>query len=184
MKFDPQKHHRRSIRLKEYDYSQQGWYFITLCTKDRKRLFGKVVDSNIKLNEWGKIAEKEWLKTAEIRKNIIIDRYIIMPNHLHGIIGIVDGEAGYSKGTMHRAPTVLAPPKEQFGKPTTNSIPTIIRSYKAVITKTINSRRNTPGSPVWQKNYYERVIRNEPEINRIRKYIIENPAKWQDDKYY
>ena len=178
MKFDPQKHHRRSIRLKGYDYSQSGWYYITLCTRNRERLFGEVVGSNMKLIELGKIAEKEWLKTAKIRKNIIIDQYIIMPNHLHGIIGIMDREAE-SKGTMHRAPTI-----EQFSKPTSNSIPTIIRGFKSAVTKKINNLRNTPYVSVWQRNYYERVIRNEPELNRIRNYILQNPLNWDIDKYY
>jgi len=103
-----------------------------------------------------------------------------MPNHLHGIIGIVDEpEEISSKGTRHRAPTI-----EQYGKPTSNSIPTIIRSYKASVTKKINIERNTRGALIWQRNYYERIIRDEPELNRIRKYIIENPFKWQQDKYF
>ena len=183
MKFDPQIHHRRSIRLRGYDYSQSGWYFITLCTKNREHLFGEVINGKTILNELGKIAEREWQRTEEIRKNTKIDQYVIMPNHLHGIIGIMEAEV-FSKGTMHRAPTDLAPTLECFGKPTTNSIPTIIRSYKATVTKKINSLLDTPGAFVWQRNYFERVIRNEPELIRIRSYIIENPAKWQDDKYY
>jgi len=96
-----------------------------------------------------------------------------MPNHLHGIIGIVDeDEEISSKGTMHLAPTESTTTTEQFGKPTSNSIPTIIRSYKASVTQKINIERNTPGAAVWQRNYFERIIRDEPELNRIRKYII------------
>jgi REP element-mobilizing transposase RayT len=102
-----------------------------------------------------------------------------MPNHLHGIIGIVEDEDVSGKGTMHRAPTI-----EQFAKPTSNSIPTIIRGFKSAVTKIINIKRNALEASVWQRNYYEQVIRNEPELNRIRKYIIENPIKWQYDKYY
>lgn len=153
--------------------------FFTLCTKNRELLFGEVANGKIVLNEWGKIVDKEWQQTAEIRKNVKIDQYVIMPNHLHVIIGIDDGEDISSKGTMHRAPTF-----EKYGKPTSNSIPTIIRSYKAVVTKKINIKRNTPQVPVWQRNYYEHIIHDEPELNRIRKYIIENPVKWEYDKYY
>jgi len=143
-------------------------------------LFGDAVDGQMVLNNIGEIAEQEWKKTEEIRKNIKIDQYIIMPNHLHGIIGIVDEpEEISSKGTRHRAPTI-----EQYGKPTSNSIPTIIRSYKASVTKKINIERNTRGALIWQRNYYERIIRDESELNRIRKYIIENPFKWQQDKYF
>ena len=186
MKIDPlmtyciqPRHNRRSIRLKEYDYSQPGWYFITICSQNRDTLFGDVIDGKMVLNDAGEIVNMEWQKTAEIRKNIIIDQYAIMPNHLHGIIGIVDEEDIPGKGTMHRAPTI-----EQYGKPTSNSIPTIIRGFKSAVTKKINIKNNTPGAPVWQRNYYERIIRDDPELNRIRKYINENPFKWQIDKYF
>ena len=183
MKYDLQIHHKRSIRLKGYDYSQPGWYFITICIKNRQMLFGEVADEKIVLNKWGKLAEKEWQKTSEIRKNIKLDQYVIMPNHIHGIIGIVD-EDDFSKGTMHRAPTDPSSTLEQYGKPVSGSIPTIIRSYKAAVTKKINILRQTPGAVVWQRNYYEHIIRDEKELNRIQKYIIDNPAKWQNDKYY
>ena len=106
-------------------------------------LFGEVVDVEMVLNEWGMIAEREWLKTKEIRKNIIIDHCVVMPNHLHGIIGIVD-EDDFSKGTMHRALTNSSSTLEQYGKPVSGSIPTIIRSYKAAVTKKINILRQTP----------------------------------------
>jgi putative transposase len=198
MKYDPHKHHRpfgyaqhrRSIRLKGYDYSQPGWYFITLCTNNREKLLGEVIDGNIKLNELGKIAEDEWLKTAEIRKNIIIDQYIIMPNHLHGIIGIVEVESRSVRANSYSpqlVPQSTKPKRESqpsgFQSPS-KTIGAIIRGYKGAVTKKINILLDTPGASVWQRNYFERVIRNEPELNRIRKYIIENPAKWQNDKYY
>jgi REP element-mobilizing transposase RayT len=99
------------------------------------------------LNEWGKIVQREKLKTTEIRKNIALDFYIIMPNHLHGIIGIDENEDVSGKGTMHRAPTI-----EQFAKPTSNLIPTIIRGFKSAVTKKINIKRNTPEASVWQRN--------------------------------
>jgi extradiol dioxygenase family protein len=128
MKQNPVLHHRRSIRLKDYDYSQQGTYFVTVCTYNRKCNLGKVVNDEVQLNRYGHIVENEWIKTADIRKNIKLDTYVIMPNHLHGILLITD-----SRGTVHRAPTV-----EQFGKPVSGSLPTIIRSFKATVTKQIN----------------------------------------------
>jgi len=183
MKYSPDIHHRRSIRLKEYDYSQAGLYFITICTQNRLRLFGEIVDDGrgptiCALNEYGRIAEKEWIKTSKMRPNIRLDIFVIMPNHMHGIIEIneiVDG-----RGTMHRAPTTV----EQFGKPTSNTIPTIIRGYKASVTKQINILRNQPGVPVWQRNYYEHIIHDEKSFHQISQYIQTNPLKWQDDKYY
>ena len=167
-------HGRKSIRLKEFDYSSAGAYFVTICTHDRECLFGTVADEKIVLNDIGRIVENEWLQTAEIRDNVFTDAYIIMPNHVHGILFIQDPDAG--RGTVHRAPTV-----EQFGKPTSNSIPTIIRSFKATVTKQINEFRHTPGQKVWQRGFYDRVIRSDDELNRIREYIIYNPLKWHEN---
>ena len=172
MKQNPVLHHRRSIRLKDYDYSQQGTYFVTVCTYNRKCNLGKVINDEVQLNKYGHIVENEWIKIADIRKNVELDTYVIMPNHLHGILLITD-----SRGTEHRAPTV-----EQFGKPVSGSLPTIIRSFKSTVTKQINRLRNTPGSPVWQRNYYEHIIRNEDGLNRIRGYIINNTIQWQFDR--
>ncbi len=166
---------RKSIRLQEYDYSQAGGYFVTICTHERKCLFGDVVDGEMQLNDIGKIVKSEWLKTEEIRDNVSTDEFIIMPNHLHGILFI--DEPADRRGTVHRAPTA-----ERFGQPTSNSIPTIIRSFKATVTKQINELRNTPGLPVWQRGFYDRIVRNDDELNRIREYIVYNPLKWQLDK--
>ena len=179
MKYNPDIHNRRSIRLKGYDYSQAGLYFITICTQNRLCLFGEIVDDGMGtticvLNEYGGIAQKEWIQTSKMRPNIRLDVFVIMPNHMHGIIEIADG-----RGTMHRAPTV-----EQFGKPTSNTIPTIIRGYKSSVTKQINILRNQHSVPVWQRNYYEHIIRNEKSYDQISEYIQTNPLKWQDDKYY
>ena len=141
MTLETDSRRRKSIRLKEYDYASAGAYFVTICTHDRKCLFGTVTDEKIVLNDTGRIVESEWLQTAEIRDNVFTDAYIVMPNHFHGILFIEEPNDG--RGTVHRAPTV-----EQFGKPTSNSIPTIIRSFKATVTKQINEFRQTPGQKV------------------------------------
>jgi len=182
IRYNPDIHHRRSIRLKGYDYTQAGLYFITICTFDKHHLFGKISNGKMILNEFGKIAKNEWLKTAEIRKNIGILENIIMPNHIHGIISINDIDNG--RGTVHRAPTYRAPTKERFGKPTSNTIPTIVRGYKSTVTKQINMLRHTPDAPVWQRNYYEHIIRDEKSYYQIAEYITNNPLKWLDDRYY
>ena len=179
-----EKHHRRSIRLKEYDYSQVGLYFITICTQKHLCLFGKIEEGKMILNEYGIIAEKELIKTSEMRPNIHLDEFIIMPNHIHGIIEITNRRGTMRRApSMHRYPTSYRAPKvEQFGKPTSNTIPTIIRGYKSALTKQINILRNQPGVPVWQRNYFEHIIRNEKEMNETREYIINNPLKWDLDK--
>ncbi|MBN2425140.1 MAG: transposase [Calditrichaceae bacterium] len=186
MKYNLDKHHRRSIRLKGYDYSQPGWYFITICVQNREMLFGDMVDGKIILNDAGELVKNEWIKTDSIRENINIDYYVIMPNHMHGIIQIIEmpdivGAHGYVPLQQRNMPQRQT---EQFGKSTQNSIPTIIKLFKSTTTKQINRLQNTPGLKIWQRNYYEHIIRNELELNRIRQYIIENPLKWKNDKYY
>ena len=173
MKFNPEKHHRRSIRLKDYDYAAAGAYFVTICTHNKRCIFGDVMVGNMILNHFGEIVETEWLKTFDIRKNLIPDEYIIMPNHFHAII-VIDESC---RGTLQRAPTTYG----RFGKPVSNSIPTILRLFKASVTKRINNIRATPGLRVWQRNYYEHIIRDEKDLQKIRGYIVTNPLKWDLD---
>jgi len=163
---------RRSIRLNDYDYSQEGAYFVTICTHRHKFLFGKIVDSAIQLNRLGNVVNKCWLEIPHHFPNAEVDAFVIMPNHIHGIVSIVDN----CRGTACRAPT------EKFGRPAPNSLPTIIRSFKSAVTKRINSLRQTPGARLWQRNYYEHVIRNETDLNDIRQYILDNPVKWDMDE--
>ena len=199
MTYDPKIHHRRSIRLKGYDYSQNGAYFITLCAQDRKPIFGKIVSGEMQLSPFGIIVRDEWLKTSEMRKNIEMDEFVVMPNHFHGIIVIDDGigrgampraqDIEENTGTLQRAPTEKAPTMEQFGKPTSNTIPTIIRGFKAAVTKQINTIQINAGvynmpERIWQKNYYEHIIRNEISLNKIREYIMSNPLNWKEDDLF
>jgi putative transposase len=177
MKYNPQIHHRRSIRLKGYDYSQAGAYFITICTKNRKCLFGQVVNGEMILNEMGQIAYNEWLKTPELRPNVSLDVFVIMPNHVHGIIVIIDmGEFD----SPIPPPSADMPPTP-FRSPS-NNIGAIVRRYKSSVTKQINLL-NYSGS-AWHRNYHEHIIRNEESYHRISDYIINNPKKWNDDKFY
>lgn len=189
----PKKHQsqplpqRRSIRLKGYDYSQVGAYFITICAHNRQKLFGEIENGEMRLNEFGEIVQEEWLKTPAMRHNIETDEFIIMPNHFHGIL-IINPDNGATVGARCIVPlqrnSTHVPLVERFGKPTSNSIPSIIRGIKSAITKRVNVIRNTPGFPVFQRNYYEHVIRNDGDLNRIREYIINNPANWETDDGY
>jgi putative transposase len=166
---------RRSIRLTDYDYSQEGAYFVTICAHSHKCLFGKIVDGVMRLNRFGNVVNKCWLEIPHHFPNMEIDTFIIMPNHFHGIVAIVDNR----RGTACRAPTKMI---ERFGKPTTCSLPTIVRSFKSAATKRINVVRGTPGARLWQSNYYEHVIRNETDLNDIRQYLLDNPVKWDMDE--
>lgn len=173
--FDPQKHHRRSIRLKGYDYSREGWYFITICTKNRQKLFGDVVGGEMVLNAGGKIVKKCWTDISVHFPIVVLDKYVIMPNHLHGIIYMRDHDN--TVGAKNISPLQQ---NNNFQSPS-RTIGSIIRGFKIGVTKWF--RKNTKIYNVWQRNYYEHIIRDEPELNRIRNYIIKNPANWQNDKF-
>ncbi|MGR3310202.1 MAG: transposase [Candidatus Brocadiales bacterium] len=171
MRYNPEKHHRKSIRLKEYDYSQPGAYFVTICTQDRKCLFGNIVNDKTVLSQMGKIASEFWNNLHEYYGNIALDQFIVMPNHVHGIIMINDNTVG----AIHELPLQRNERRRML-------IPKVIGFFKMNTAKQINIIRNTSGIQVWQRNYYEHIIRNEDKLNRIRKYIINNPLQWQFDK--
>ena len=187
MGYDPTLHHRRSIRLKGYDYLRfvhtramlfargvEGGYFVTIVTHSRERIFGEIVDSEMRLNDLGRVVREEWFKTKELCTNVELfeDELTVMPNHIHGIIWLFADR----RGTARRAPAV-----EQFGKPIPNSIPTIVRAFKSAVTKRINLLRNSPSNPVWQRNYCEHINDYDREYDNIAEYIDANPRNWGDD---
>ena len=185
MTYDPQKHHRKSIRLKEYDYSKPNAYFITICTYNKECIFGAITNGEMRLNVCGKIVDNEWLKTPTIRPYVLLDKYIIMPNHIHGIIIIDSRDTApvSSCATVEVAESRISriPTFEQFGRPTSHSIPTIIRSFKAATTKQIHEIQKNHRQAVWQPRFYEHIIRNPHELDQTREYIIYNPLKWALD---
>ncbi len=171
----PVRHHRRSIRLADYDYSAEGGYYITIVTQRRACLFGEVVNGEIRLNDFGKIVWEEWFETEKLRPNIELleDEFVVMPNHVHGIIWI---ENVTGRGAARCAPT-----GGQYGVMIPNSLSTIVRAFKSAVTKRINILRNTPGAPVWQRNYYEHIINSEKDYYNIANYISSNPINWDRD---
>ena len=162
---DRHPHPRRSLRLRHYDYAQAGAYFVTVCTHERRCLFGDIVDGAMRLSDVGRIIADEWHKSARIRAEIELDTWVIMPNHFHGIAIIT-----HRRGDRPVAPT--GPPR---------SIGALMAGFKSASTKRINAARGTPGARVWQRNYYDHVIRNEANLHRIRQYIADNPARWAED---
>ncbi len=207
MTYNPDKHHRRSIRLDGYDYSQPCIYFITLCTYNRECLFGEILNGEMRLNEFGKMTQQCWLEIPNHFPQTQLDEYIIMPDHIHGIIVLNDfvgvqnvgakivgakivgtknvGAKNFSPLPMPTPePTPLPMPTPEqnitpFRSPS-KTIGSIIRGFKIGVTKWF--RQNTDIYVVWQRNFYEHIIRNEVELNRIRQYIIDNPKKWKTDE--
>ena len=167
MKYNPEYHHRRSIRLQGYDYSQTGIYFVTICTHKRQCLFGEICNGKMLLNQIGKIVAQEWLKSAEIRQEIALDEWIIMPNHLHGIV-VINNKLGAS----------LAPLREdECGKRKPKSLSSFIGGFKSSLTKRINTICEHNNSVIWQRNYYEIIVRDAKQLNHLRQYIINNPQQ-------
>ncbi len=165
--------HRRTVRLKEYNYSRAGGYFVTICTHNKEPIFGQFHDHQSVLNKLGDAVRTEWLKTAELRETVSIDEFIVMPNHFHGIIMLIENHLPISQeGTALCAPT-----ERGFGESTKGSLSTIIGAFKSASTRQINLVRKTPGAPVWQRSFYEHVIRDENDLANIRKYIKFNPQK-------
>jgi len=159
MPYDPTKHHRRSIRLQSHDYTQNGTYLVTIVCRDRASLLD---DPHFRAG-----AEEAWRWLAVQYEYVHLDQYVVMPNHLHGLIVI----RGTRRGGSRTAPTAKRKP---LGR--------LVAAFKTVSTKRINEMRGTPGLPVWQRNYYEHVVRSEDELNRVRQYILDNPTRWEEDR--
>jgi REP element-mobilizing transposase RayT len=228
MPYNSNIHHRRSIRLKRYDYTQRGAYFVTICTHQRNCLFGEIVDGEIKLNTNGEIARGSWLSIPRHFKNVELDEFVIMPNHLHGIIIIessevagealanqdlsqsfsevagealanqdfsqlfseVAGEALANQDFSKQqnlsgqcfAPTVHTGETVKINGTKPQSLAAITQNYKSVSTRQINRMNKAKGNVIWQRNYYEHIIRNEEALNNIREYIVNNSINWVKDQ--
>ncbi|MCU7495062.1 MAG: transposase [Ignavibacteria bacterium] len=162
---------RRSIRLKEYDYSSNGYYFVTICTYEHRNLLGSVKNGKVELNPLGDIALEEWLNSKMIRKEISYDEYVIMPNHIHAIVIISNPQPPLKIDSSNKMKRPLA------GCPA-KSLSAFIAGFKSAVT---TKARILSGSQlvIWQRNYYEHIIRNEKDLYRIQQYIQTNPAKWE-----
>ena len=173
-KYNPEIHHRKSIRLKGHDYSQDGFYFITLRCWNRNHFFGKIQNGVMFFNDLGKIAHEEWKNTQNIRPYVILHEFVIMPNHIHGIIELSGMQLKCQEGRMQFAPTNYA--NTNFKSPS-HTIGSIIRGYKSAVTK--QSISHNKESPLWQRDYYEKIIRTKTAFNTISRYIRNNPQNWE-----
>ena len=180
------KYRIKSIRLKDWDYSSDGAYYITICTKNRECLFGNIIDKKMMLNNIGEIIKQCWYDLPNHYGNCRLDEFIIMPDHIHGII-IIDNdhnhpivvEAIHQLPLLHELPLQKQQPLQQTRKLRRQMlIPKIIGKFKMQTTKSFHEIKNT-SEKLWQRDYFEHIIRDDNELNRIRKYIINNPLKWE-----
>ncbi len=155
MSYNPEIHHRRSIRLQGYDYTNAGIYFVTICCYQRQHLFGEIDNGEMRINAIGQIVSNLWQKIPQHFPNVELDGFILMPDHLHGIIMISES-------------------KEK------SSLANIIQNFKSISSRKINCINKSYGISIWQRNYYERIVRTEQELKNLREYIENNPANWKD----
>ncbi|MBN8579900.1 MAG: transposase [Anaerolineae bacterium] len=190
VKFDPQKHHRRSIRLKGYDYSQEGAYYVTIVTWQRVFLFGEVVKKEMRLNKVGKIVEWEWLELPKRLSYVELGEYVVMPNHFHGILFIHETVGATRQGQAMSLsgiePLQTVAPEGIDGSPLPRgpkpaSLGAIIAQFKSRVTKRIWKFPEFKETPIWQRNYYEHIIRNETDLQNKTDYIEANPSLWDED---
>ena len=203
MKYDQQKHHRQSIRLQQYDYSWPGAYFVTICVREKECVLGDITNGAMQLSEWGRIVHEFWDAIPDHFPNASIDGRVTMPNHGHAIIKIDHDRRGAATAPHIATPNVAASNNaisddavsldenagremgEETGEETSPLRPTlgqIVAYYKYQTTKRINELRGTPGIPFWQRNYWEHVVRDEIDLNRIQHYIENNPLRWREDQ--
>jgi len=173
---EPPPHHRKLLRLAGYDYSSEGGYFITIVTYNRIPVFGRILDNELVLSKAGQISRSEWFRTQHLRENVGLfeDEFVVMPNHIHGVIWLRDESVGVERRSRHT--------KSNHPLVSPGSIPAIIRAYKTAVTYAINISRNTLGQPVWQRNYYEHIIRDEKDYENIVEYIYQHPYNWEKDE--
>ena len=168
-----QRRNRQSIRLRGYDYSRVGAYYITICVRNRQCLFGDVIDRNLQLNQAGLIIRSVWDNLPRLYDGIGLDAFIVMPNHVHGIVVI-----NKPVGAIHESPSFAGPVAQRRRM----LLSKIVGRFKMVSAKQINALRGSPGQPLWQRNYYEHIIRDDGSLNRIRQYVSDNPAQWEFDR--
>lgn len=230
--FDPKVRHRRSIRLKGYDYSQPGAYFVTTVAWGREMMFGEVLNGEMRLNRYGHIVRNAWFDLPQHYGNLELGAFVVMPNHVHGIIilteshgrggsgmpdeGVLtegsrggspvpgdgalpegDGRGGSpvsgggalpDQARARREPLPIGETRpyanqtRPYGIPTRPDLSEVVRAFKSFSAKRINRLRHTEGMPVWQRNYYEHIVRNQREMERIAGYIESNPLMWDEDE--
>jgi putative transposase len=171
---------RRSIRLGSYDYSYPGAYFVTLCAARRGLLFGWISDSRVLENANARIVRDCWLDLPNHYPHVSLDTFVVMPDHIHAIIVLLDTHrVGDVRAGLKPAPTD-GDAVEDAG--VRHGLPEIVRALKTYSARRINATRGTPGASVWQRGYYERIVRNERELDLTRKYITSNPRNWRTDR--
>ena len=180
----PQKFYRHSIRLPDYDYSQPGFYYVTICARDKKLMFGEIANGEIYLNEAGSIVQAVWSSMPERFPYVKLDEYTIMPNHMHGIIELLESDVDRVNSANRPAQSIVS--ERSVINPLSARkravLGDIVRAFKGATTHYIRTKVRPDFA--WQEDYYEHIVRNDRDLERIRKYIFDNPARWESDRFF
>jgi len=180
MSFDPAVHHRRSIRLKNYDYSKPGYYFVTIVVRDRKCVLGEVRDGEVRLSRVGEMVRDVWQGLSDHFPGMALDEFVVMPNHLHGVVVInPTNDRNVSVGATFMAPHVRCSMRRMGAMNRAPTLGEVVRRFKAVSARAIH--RGGFGAFVWQRNYHEHIIRSDLSLTAVRNYILCNPTEWDLD---
>ena len=170
---------RKPSRLSGYDYTLPRAYFVTICSHNRRYIFGSVSEGVFIPNQIGQIVQTEWQRSEIIRLELIIDSWVLMPNHLHGIVWILADHnhvGATGRSPLRKDNNISGPPKKSLGS--------FIAGFKAASTSAIHQKVGPISHPIWQRNYYDHIIRNERDLEHHRRYILENPLSWELDQYF
>jgi REP element-mobilizing transposase RayT len=211
-RFDAYATHHTSRRLEGWDYTQAAAYFLTLCTHQRQCRFGTVTDERVVLTPTGRIVVEEWHRSEAMRDEVTLDAFVVMPNHLHGIVAFAPDTTGplaaseapagssgapgprkasHGGATLHdggdRSGDGTEAPDRDGDTPPLHrpprSLGSFVAGFKSAVTRRVNRRRGTPGAPLWQRNYHDRIIRTARHLHAARRYIRDNPANWPGDRH-
>ncbi len=192
MPFDPEINNRHSVRLPEYDYTRPGAYFVTLVTIERECMFGVMVGTEMRLSDYGRVAAECWSAIPDHFPHVELGTFVIMPNHVHGILILHEHERGAATmsppvgaqhvAPLHDTPSHDAPLREQRPHVVPGSLGAIVRAYKSSVTRIIRQKYNDAPQRIWQRNYHEHIIRNAEDHHRITEYILTNPIHWDHDE--
>jgi REP element-mobilizing transposase RayT len=171
MSDQPERPARRSPRLKDYDYGQNGAYFVTICTHNRENLFGEIVQDQMQLNSYGEIVWAGWRDLANHYISIELDAFVVMPNHVHAIVMLI-GPVDIAREGLSPSPTAK------------HGVTEIVRALKSFSARRIHEQGGTNAGLIWQRSFHDHIRRSEPELNKLREYVLYNPAKWAEDTFY
>jgi putative transposase len=179
------KYRIESTRLKDFDYSSNGYYFITICTKNRECIFREIINEKMQLSAIGEFVLNGWKESFDIRKELFCDEFVIMPNHIHGIVIIENQNETYNSNIIVETHGRASLPERASLKHPhrmSKSISSFVSGFKSAMTKYVNIFRHTPGMSLWQSRFYDHIIRDEKSLQKIRNYIVNNPINWQNDE--